>query len=150
MNGTSTTRVKVDIGGNGVVPRVGLHALGSFADRLGGPLLGDAAAAHAICTTATRSLSKRLSCSRVAGRALPTSGTCEPEAALFGFVPYQDFLSNFSRAERATRIELAFSAREADEHTVATGASYKLPSKAVYSVRLCLLSTSELQPIVAR
>jgi hypothetical protein len=143
VNGTSTTRVKVDIGGNGVVPRVGLHALGSFADRLGGPLLGDAAAAHAICTTATRSLSKRLSCSRVAGRALPTSGTCEPEA-------YQDFLSNFSRAERATRIELAFSAREADEHTVATGASYKLPSKAVYSVRLCLLSTSELQPIVAR
>ena len=39
MNGTSTTRVKVDIGGNGVVPRVGLHALGSFADQLG---LGDA------------------------------------------------------------------------------------------------------------
>ena len=39
MNGTSTCRVKVDIGGKGVVSHVGLHALGSFADRLG---LGDA------------------------------------------------------------------------------------------------------------
>ena len=38
MNGTSTCRVKVDIGGTGVVSHVGLHALGSFADRLG---LGD-------------------------------------------------------------------------------------------------------------
>ena len=39
MNGTSTARVKVEAGGTGVVSHVGLHALGSFADRLG---LGDA------------------------------------------------------------------------------------------------------------
>ncbi len=38
MNGTSTRRVKVESGGTGVVSHVGLHALGSFADRLG---LGD-------------------------------------------------------------------------------------------------------------
>jgi hypothetical protein len=39
VNGTSTRRVKVESGGKGVVAHVGLHALGSFADRLG---LGDA------------------------------------------------------------------------------------------------------------
>jgi len=38
VNGNSTTRVKVEPGGAGVVAHVGLHALGSFADRLG---LGD-------------------------------------------------------------------------------------------------------------
>lgn len=38
MNGTSTRRVSVEAGGKGVVAHVGLHALGSFADRLG---LGD-------------------------------------------------------------------------------------------------------------
>lgn len=38
MNANSTTRVKVEPGGAGVVAHVGLHALGSFADRLG---LGD-------------------------------------------------------------------------------------------------------------
>ena len=35
MNGTSTRRVTVEPGGTGVVAHVGLHALGSFADRLG-------------------------------------------------------------------------------------------------------------------
>ena len=39
MNGNSTRRVVVEPGGTGVVAHVGLHALGSFADRLG---LGDA------------------------------------------------------------------------------------------------------------
>jgi len=39
VNGISTRRVKVEPGGTGVVSHVGLHALGSFADRLG---LGDA------------------------------------------------------------------------------------------------------------
>ena len=39
MNGNSTRRVVVESGGTGVVAHVGLHALGSFADRLG---LGDA------------------------------------------------------------------------------------------------------------
>lgn len=39
MNGNSTRRVKVEPGGTGVVAHVGLHAVGSFADRLG---LGDA------------------------------------------------------------------------------------------------------------
>ena len=34
VNGSSATRVKVDSGGTGVVAHVGLHALGSFADRL--------------------------------------------------------------------------------------------------------------------
>lgn len=38
MNGTSTARVRVEARGAGVVSHVGLHALGSFADRLG---LGD-------------------------------------------------------------------------------------------------------------
>jgi len=38
VNANSTTRVKVEPGGAGVVAHVGLHALGSFADRLG---LGD-------------------------------------------------------------------------------------------------------------
>ena len=38
MNGNSTTAVKVESGGTGVVAHVGLHALGAFADRLG---LGD-------------------------------------------------------------------------------------------------------------
>lgn len=38
MNGNSTRRVVVEPGGTGVVAHVGLHALGSFADRLG---LGD-------------------------------------------------------------------------------------------------------------
>ena len=38
MNGNSTRRVIVEPGGTGVVAHVGLHALGSFADRLG---LGD-------------------------------------------------------------------------------------------------------------
>ncbi len=35
MKVTSTVRVKVEPGGNGVVAHVGLHALGSFADRMG-------------------------------------------------------------------------------------------------------------------
>ena len=35
MNATSTTRLKVETGGEGVVAHVGLHALGRFADRLG-------------------------------------------------------------------------------------------------------------------
>lgn len=35
MNGNSTRRVIVEPGGTGVVAHVGLHALGSFADRLG-------------------------------------------------------------------------------------------------------------------
>jgi Transposase DDE domain group 1 len=39
VNGNSTRRVVVEPGGTGVVAHVGLHALGSFADRLG---LGDA------------------------------------------------------------------------------------------------------------
>jgi hypothetical protein len=39
VNGTSSRRVVVEPGGTGVVAHVGLHALGSFADRLG---LGDA------------------------------------------------------------------------------------------------------------
>lgn len=39
MNATCTRRVVVEPGGTGVVAHVGLHALGSFADRLG---LGDA------------------------------------------------------------------------------------------------------------
>lgn len=39
MNGNSTRNVKVESGGTGVVAHVGLHAVGSFADRLG---LGDA------------------------------------------------------------------------------------------------------------
>jgi len=43
VNGTSTRRVKVESGGTGVVTHVGLHALGSFADRLG---LGDALSAR--------------------------------------------------------------------------------------------------------
>jgi len=38
VNGTSTTRVKVEAGGTGVVSHVGLHAIGAFADRMG---LGD-------------------------------------------------------------------------------------------------------------
>ena len=43
MNGNSTRRVVVEPGGTGVVAHVGLHALGSFADRLG---LGDALSAR--------------------------------------------------------------------------------------------------------
>ena len=43
MNVTSTRRVKVEAGGAGVVAHVGLHALGSFADRLG---LGDSLSAR--------------------------------------------------------------------------------------------------------
>jgi hypothetical protein len=35
MHSTSTTRVSVESGGTGVVAHVGLHALGSFADRIG-------------------------------------------------------------------------------------------------------------------
>lgn len=35
MNGISTRRVRVEPGGTGVVAHVGLHAVGSFADRLG-------------------------------------------------------------------------------------------------------------------
>lgn len=35
MNGNSARRVKIEAGGEGVVAHVGLHALGSFADRLG-------------------------------------------------------------------------------------------------------------------
>ena len=42
MNGNSTRRVIVEPGGTGVVAHVGLHALGSFADRLG---LGEALSA---------------------------------------------------------------------------------------------------------
>jgi hypothetical protein len=43
VNRNSTRRVKVESGGTGVVALVGLHALGSFADRLG---LGDALSAR--------------------------------------------------------------------------------------------------------
>jgi len=43
VNANSTTRVKVEPGGAGVVAHVGLHALGSFADRLG---LGDSLSAR--------------------------------------------------------------------------------------------------------
>jgi Transposase DDE domain group 1 len=35
VNANSTTRLKVEMGGEGVVAHVGLHALGRFADRLG-------------------------------------------------------------------------------------------------------------------
>ena len=42
MNGNSTRYVKVESGGTGVVAHVGLHALGSFADRMG---LGEALSA---------------------------------------------------------------------------------------------------------
>lgn len=35
MNATSTTKLRVETGGEGVVAHVGLHALGRFADRLG-------------------------------------------------------------------------------------------------------------------
>ena len=43
MNGISASRVIVEPGGEGVVAHVGLHALGSFADRLG---LGDSLSAR--------------------------------------------------------------------------------------------------------
>jgi hypothetical protein len=43
VNGNSTRRVVVEPGGTGIVAHVGLHALGSFADRLG---LGDALSAR--------------------------------------------------------------------------------------------------------
>jgi hypothetical protein len=43
VNGNSTRRVVIEGGGEGVVAHVGLHALGSFADRLG---LGDALSAR--------------------------------------------------------------------------------------------------------
>jgi hypothetical protein len=43
VNGNSTVSVVVEAGGDGVVAHVGLHALGSFADRLG---LGDALSAR--------------------------------------------------------------------------------------------------------
>lgn len=43
MNANSTAHVKVEPGGAGVVAHVGLHALGSFADRLG---LGDSLSAR--------------------------------------------------------------------------------------------------------
>ena len=43
MNGNSTRRVRIEADGDGVVAHVGLHALGSFADRLG---LGDALSAR--------------------------------------------------------------------------------------------------------
>ena len=43
MNGTSTRRVKAEADGAGVVAHVGLHALGSLADRLG---LGDSLSAR--------------------------------------------------------------------------------------------------------
>ncbi len=42
MKATSTTRLRVETGGEGVAAHVGLHALGRFADRLGlGDLLSD-------------------------------------------------------------------------------------------------------------
>jgi hypothetical protein len=43
VNGNSTRRVRIEAGGDGAVAHVGLHALGSFADRLG---LGDALSAR--------------------------------------------------------------------------------------------------------
>ena len=43
MNGNSTRRVSVEADGKGVVAYVGLHALGTFADRLG---LGDSLSAR--------------------------------------------------------------------------------------------------------
>jgi hypothetical protein len=36
MRSTSTTRFRVDSGGTGVAAHVGLHALGTLADQLGG------------------------------------------------------------------------------------------------------------------
>ncbi len=47
MNATSTRRVRVEAGGDQVVAHVGLHALGSFADRLG---LGDCLSARIALT----------------------------------------------------------------------------------------------------
>jgi hypothetical protein len=43
VNGNSTRRVRIEAGGGGVAAHVGLHALGSFADRLG---FGDALSAR--------------------------------------------------------------------------------------------------------
>jgi hypothetical protein len=43
VNGNSVRRVRIEAGGEGVVAHVGLHALGSFGDRLG---LGDALSAR--------------------------------------------------------------------------------------------------------
>jgi Transposase DDE domain group 1 len=43
VNGNSTRRVRIEVGGEAVVAHVGLHALGAFADRLG---VGDALSAR--------------------------------------------------------------------------------------------------------
>ena len=47
MHVTSTTRARVETGGEGVVAHVGLHALGRFADRFG---LGAALSARIVPT----------------------------------------------------------------------------------------------------
>jgi hypothetical protein len=90
MKITSAVRVKVEAGGSGVVAHVGLHALGSFADRLG---LADALSSR-IRSRSTRALHDRGKV--LVQTALMLAGGGEScadiehlrcEEALFGFVP---------------------------------------------------------------
>jgi hypothetical protein len=110
VNGTSTTRVKVEAGGTGVVSHVGLHAIGAFADRMG---LGDAI---------SRAIGQRRMLVHDRGKvvvqtALVLAGGGEScadiehlraEPALFGFVPSDSTVHRaFHEIDEATRHAVA-------------------------------------------
>lgn len=88
MNGTSTARVKVEPGGRGVVSHVGLHALGSSADRLG---LGDSLSAAIPAPTLLHDRGKALVQSALVlaggGESCADIEHLRAKEALFGFVP---------------------------------------------------------------
>ncbi|MHB1774083.1 MAG: IS1380 family transposase [Acidimicrobiales bacterium] len=91
MKITSAVRVKVEAGGSGVVAHVGLHALGSFADRLG---LADSLSSVIRAGTGRRPVHDRGKVLVQVALMLAGGGeTCADiehlrcEADLFGFVP---------------------------------------------------------------
>ncbi len=91
MKITSAVRVKVEAGGSGVVAHVGLHALGSFADRLG---LADSLSSSIRAGTGRRPLHDRGKVLVQVDLMLAGGGeSCADaehlrcEADLFGFVP---------------------------------------------------------------
>ncbi len=83
MDANSTLAVKVEGGGDQLVAHVGLHALGSFADRVGLgkalstgiPITGDLAP----CTTGARFRCSRCSCSLLAVSAVAASMASAPK-----------------------------------------------------------------------
>jgi hypothetical protein len=109
---TSAVRVKVEAGGSGVVAHVGLHALGSFADRLG---LADSLSSAIRADTGRRPVHDRGKVLVQVALMLAGGGeSCADiehlrcEADLFGFVPSDSTVHrSFHEVDGTLREEIA-------------------------------------------